>query len=102
MEFRRRNKALTSCIILTFHSKQTDQIALVRFEDDIMKSVYDLKRQNTVNYNLCLFCQRRKDNDKLREASEQGLSTLKEAIEKIFQFGEHDEVIDRVVFHYSS
>ena len=61
-----------------------------------MKSVYDLKRQNTVNYNLCLFCQRRKANDKLREASEQGLSTLKKATEKRSQFCEHDEVIDRV------
>ena len=61
-----------------------------------MKSVCDLKKQNAVNYNLCLFCQRRKASDKLREASEQGLSTLKEAAEKRSQFGENDEVIDRV------
>ena len=61
-----------------------------------MKSVCDLKKQNAVNYNLCLFCQRRKASDKLRAASEQGLSTLKEAAEKRSQFGENDEVIDRV------
>ena len=61
-----------------------------------MKSVCDLKRQNAVNYNLCLFCQRRKANDKLREASVQGLSTLKEATDKRSQLGENDEVINRV------
>eukprot|EP00112_Aurelia_sp_Birch-Aquarium-sp1_P026470 Seg940.1 transcript_id=Seg940.1/GoldUCD/mRNA.D3Y31 product="hypothetical protein" protein_id=Seg940.1/GoldUCD/D3Y31 len=61
-----------------------------------MKSVCELKRQNAVNYNLCLFCQRRKANDKLREASEQGLSTLKEATDKRSQLGEDDEVTDRV------
>ena len=38
-----------------------------------------LKKSTPINYSLCIFCQKRKVNDDVREGGEQGLSTVRTA-----------------------
>ena len=63
-----------------------------------MESLMCLKKSSPSNYNLCIFCQKRKVNDDVREGGEQGLATVRTAMNsrKEFRSTKNIDVLDRV------
>ena len=65
---------------------------------DIIESLMCLKKSSPVNYSLCIFCQKRKVNDDVREGGVQGLATVRTVTNSRKEFGSTKDihVLDRV------